>query len=126
MATVREIGGVRVLFVESGDAIIDSERGATDLIGDAFAEGVRVIAVPSHRFSPDFFQLRSGLAGTIAQKVVNYRLTLAVLGEIEEYLAASNALRDWVREANRGDDLWFLANTEELVDRLASRWTDRG
>ena len=104
-----------------GDGAIDSERAATDLIGDAWGEGVTVVAVPVDRLSPEFFQLRSGLAGSIAQKLVNYRITLAIIGDIAAYLDASNALRDWVRESNRGDELWFVPDDGALAARLAAR-----
>jgi hypothetical protein len=91
---------------------------ATELIGDAMGEGAMVIAVPASRLGPDFFNLRTGIAGMIAQKVVNYRLTLAVAGDITAELATSNALRDWVRETNKGDDVWLLPSFEDLVVRL--------
>lgn len=56
-----------------------------------------MIAVPVARFDPEFFRLRSGLAGEITQKFVNYRSKLAVIGDISEKAAESVALRDFVR-----------------------------
>ena len=121
MVAIVELGGKRVLRYGTGDGLIDSERRASDLIGDALGEGIDVVVVPVDLLPVDFFQLRTGLAGVIAQKLVNYRITLAVLGDITDHLAASNALRDWVREANRSEEVWFLATDEELAARLAQR-----
>lgn len=120
MTELRELGAERVYCVPADGPLIDSERSTTDLIGEAFYHRATLIAVPVGRLGPDFFQLRSGLAGMIAQKVVNYRLKFAVVGDITAYLAASNALRDWVRESNRGRDLWFVQSLADLAARLGA------
>jgi hypothetical protein len=41
-----------------------------------------------------------------------------IVGDISAHLAESSALRDFVYEANRGRNVWFLANREELEQRL--------
>ncbi|WP_342237603.1 DUF4180 domain-containing protein [Inquilinus sp. OTU3971] len=83
--------------------------------------GASVIALPVSRLGAAFFQLRTGLAGEIAQKAVDYRLKLAVIGDISRHLAASSALRDWVREANRGREIWFEPSLGSLAARLDGR-----
>jgi hypothetical protein len=50
---------------------------------------------------------------------VTYRRRLAILGEISRHVAESSAFRDFVYEANRGDHVWFVADLEELDQRLA-------
>jgi hypothetical protein len=118
MATIEEMGGVRVLVCDAEGPTIDTERAGTDLIGDAMGEGASVIAVPVARLGAALFQLRNGLAGTITQKVVNYRMRLAVIGDVSGFTAASGPVRDWVREANAGRDIWFVADVAELRARL--------
>uniref|UniRef100_UPI001952C10E DUF4180 domain-containing protein n=1 Tax=Klebsiella aerogenes TaxID=548 RepID=UPI001952C10E len=86
--------GERILLVDAIGPVIENDREAGDLIGDALGEGASMLAIPAARLGTRFFQLRSGLAGELAQKAVNYRLKLAVIGDISEYLAESNALRD--------------------------------
>src|SRR5690349_1061734 len=100
-------GDKQVLTLDPEGPEIDNPQHATDLIGEAAFSGAAMIAVPVSRLGSAFFQLRTGLAGEIVQKAVNYRLQLAVIGDISEHLAASNAFRDWVREANGGRDIWF-------------------
>lgn len=118
MTTLLNWGDKHVLMLAPEGPEIDSSQRATDLIGEAAFSGASVIAVPVSRLGSVFFQLRSGLAGEIVQKAVNYRLQLAVIGDISEHLAASSALRDWVREANRGREIWF----EPSLDSLAARF----
>lgn len=125
MAELLELGGARVLCCAADGPPIDGDRGAADLVGEALSVGATLIAVPVGRLPPDFFRLRSGLAGLIAQKVVNYRLKLAVIGDITAYLAASGALRDWVRECDRGGEIWFLPHLDDLKARLAAPGTPR-
>ncbi|MFJ2580425.1 DUF4180 domain-containing protein [Kitasatospora aureofaciens] len=102
-------------------APIRTEQDAMDVIGDAFGHGASWVVVPTARLHPDFFVLRTRVAGGIVQKFVNYRTGLVVLGDIADHVAASDALRDFVRESNRGTQLWFLADEAELEARLTGR-----
>ena len=120
MAELLEIGGDWVLRCDEDGALIDSDRAVADLIGDAYSEGAMWVALPVSRLPADFFQLRTGLAGMITQKFMNYQRKLALVGDITGHLAASNALRDWVRECNQGDELWFVPTFEELAARLGA------
>jgi hypothetical protein len=97
---------------------LDGERAALDLIGDAFGRDAQVVAVPLERVPDEFFQLRSGIAGAIAQKFVNYRLRLAVVGDVSCHTARSEALRDFVHETNQGGQIWFLPTYDDLGERL--------
>ncbi|MQS15476.1 DUF4180 domain-containing protein [Streptomyces kaniharaensis] len=109
-----------ILRLPAEGAPIRTERDATDVIGDAFGHGAPWVVVPAARLHPDFFVLSTRVAGGIVQKFVNYRVGLVVLGDIADHVAASNALRDFVRESNRGNQLWFLADEAELDARFAT------
>ncbi|WP_338694839.1 DUF4180 domain-containing protein [Streptomyces sp. Q6] len=115
---LKELAGVPVLFCSSHGPKLDSERAALDLIGDAGYQGAAWVAVPAERCGEEFFRLRTRVAGDVAQKFVNYRMGLAVLGDITAETAAGTALRDFVRESNRGRALWFLADAAALEARL--------
>jgi len=109
-----------ILWVAADGEPIATERHATDLIGDAWGAEATTVAVPVARLDPRFFDLSSGVAGAIAQKLVNYRLRLAVIGDVAPFAEASSALRDWVWESNRGDQVWFLPDAAALEARLTS------
>ena len=79
--------------------------------------GARV-ALPVSRVGADFFRLSSRLAGEVAQKFVNYQLHLAIIGDVGAHVAASTAFRDFVYEANRGRDIWFVPDLDALVRKL--------
>jgi hypothetical protein len=119
MPALLEYGDERALVCDRQGDVIDTRQGALDVIGEALGIGATLIAIPVVRLGPAFFDLRSGLAGEIAQMAVNYSQKLAVVGDISEHVARSNALRDWVIECNRGNDLCFVASIDELKARLA-------
>lgn len=113
-----EINGVTVLVVAPDGPIVDGDRAAMDLIADAMGHDAELVALPVERLPAEFFSLRSGLAGMVAQKFVNYRVRLAIVGDVAAHVAGSSALRDFVRETNRGNQLWFVADEAELRERL--------
>src|SRR5262249_3333048 len=91
-----------------------------DLIGEALPQRVSVIVVPAARLDGEFFRLRSGVAGEFTQKIVNYRLKLAVLGDISAFTASSTALSDFVRESNRRQNIFFLPDLNALAAKLSA------
>lgn len=105
------------LCAPTGD-LIRSERDAVQLIGDARGYDAVVVVVPVTRLDPTFFQLRSRVAGDLIQKFLTYGFRLAILGDITEHLAASNAFRDFVYEANVGAQFWFVSDLADLERRL--------
>ncbi|MEV7392815.1 DUF4180 domain-containing protein [Streptomyces sp. NPDC091215] len=117
-ATLVTLHATRVLRCAPEGPALDGESAALDLVGDAMGQDAELVAVPAERVGDEFFRLRSGVAGAVVQKFVNYRLRLAVVGDISRHLAASSALRDFVYEANRGRHLWFVADDAELAERL--------
>jgi hypothetical protein len=118
LVSLVNVHGVAVFSVPADGPAL-SEREATDLIGDAMWQHADLVALPVSRLTEDFFTLRTRVAGEITQKFVNYRLRLAIVGDISAYVARSTALRDFVAESNRGRQLWFVADDDELAARLA-------
>jgi len=114
------IDGVAVLRCAADGPLLDGEQAALDLVGEALGRA-ELLVVPVARVAPAFFALASGVAGAVVQKFVNYRLRLAIVGDVDEYVAGSTALRDFVRECNRGTQTWFVADETELAARLRAR-----
>jgi hypothetical protein len=124
------------VVVTSDDATAPDERGgihhapaegpalavpqdALDLIGEAWGASASTVVVPVERFDPAFFDLSSGLLGEVTQKFVNYRIRFVVLGDVTGYEAQSKPFRDYVRETNSGDHVWFVPDEADLGLRLA-------
>ena len=117
--SIAEIGGYRLLVVGNEGPALTRVQDMLDLIGEALPQRVAAIVVPVVRLDSVFFHLRSGVAGELVQKIVNYRLKLAVLGDISAFTAGSTALSDFVRESNRGRSIFFLPDMNALAAKLA-------
>ena len=117
---VREIAAERILVFDDTFPIVRDASAGRDLVEAALNESATLVAVPAARLDDEFFRLRSGLAGEILQKMVNYRLKFAILGDVSAHVAASDALRDFVVECNRGGDIFFVDNIADLEQRLTA------
>ena len=117
---IRNFAGGTVWACDPDGPLIAREADAADLIGEAYGSGAAWIAIPVGRLAPDFFRLRTGLAGAVLQKLVTYGYRVAIVGDVAGAVAASDALRDFVRESNRGTQVWFVADEGALEARLAA------
>jgi hypothetical protein len=108
----------QVLVFPSDGRKLASDRDAVELIGEALHRRAEVIVIPAERLDDAFFTLSTRVAGEVLQKFVNYRLRVAILGDISRHLERSSALRDFVYESNQGRHVWFVADHSELDARL--------
>lgn len=114
-----EIQGHRVLTYDHDEPALGSERAATDLIGDAFGEQADVVVVPADRVAADFYTLSTRVAGDVMRKFQMYHVRLVIVGDVTAHEEASEAFRAFVHEINRGSDIWFVRDEQELSAKLA-------
>lgn len=126
MSEVRTLAGRSSLVLTPDDSPVRTVRDATDLIGQALAEGASLIAIAVEALDPSFFDLRSGFAGEVLQKAANYHLKFAVIGDVSAHTAASNAFHDLVVESERSRSYFFVPDLDTLESRLAQLATPHG
>jgi len=114
------IDGVRILAVTGGRPF-DISSHVNALISEAWSANAPTVAIPIECLPEEFFQLRSGLAVAMSQKLVNYRITVAFVGDIDGRLGDSAPFADFIRDCNRGRWIWFVDSMKTLVGRLASQ-----
>ncbi|ATF91501.1 DUF4180 domain-containing protein [Cedecea neteri] len=113
-----QAGKTKVLrFTEQGTTFDD--EAMRECISQAIEQQAKWIAIPVTRLPESFFDLRTGVAGLWLQKLVNYRLGLAILGDVEPWQGKSKALDALIVECNRGKSCWFLPDLASLQERLA-------
>jgi hypothetical protein len=117
---IEEHHGLRVHRLETAGEPWTTNHATSDLIGEAMYEQVDLLVVPIGRVDPAFFELSSGIAGELLQKATNYRLRLAIVGDVTPWTARSASLRAFVEEAQRGGHLWFVPDAAALDARLAA------
>lgn len=99
-----------------GSELISSPEEIMDLIADISFHGSDRMIIHEKNLHPDFFNLKSGLAGEMLQKFSNYRMKLAITGDFSEI--ESKSLRDFIRECNRGQTVFFVNSVDDALIRL--------
>jgi hypothetical protein len=77
--SVAEEGGVHVIEGQPGQPFMASAKDAGRIIEACLSEGVYATLLYAENLTPAFFDLSSGEAGEILQKLRNYRVRLAVV-----------------------------------------------
>lgn len=109
--------GKRITFISGDEVVIEAAQDALDLMASLrYEDDAEFLILDKQALHEDFFNLRTGLAGEILQKFVQYSQKFAIVGDFSGY--SSKALRDLIRESNRGKDVFFVASEEEAIRRL--------
>ena len=110
--------GIRIAVISSETVLVEDTQAMLDLMtGLRYEENCDCLALNREAFASAFFVLSSGVAGEILQKVVNYRIKLAIFGDFSSY--HSKPLQDFIRESNRGRHIFFAETEQEAVGWLA-------
>ncbi|MFN2213023.1 MAG: DUF4180 domain-containing protein [Anaerolineales bacterium] len=113
---IQETRNHKIAVIDSPDHEIKNEQEALDVIAEAGYLGAEAIILPAENLISDFFDLKTGVAGTILQKFSNYRMKLAILGAFEQY--QSRSLAAFIRESNRGNLVFFVPDLPTALEYL--------
>ena len=115
------LNGLTIWRLAAEGPAIGSSASASDLLGETYGLGIDVVVVPVARLEPALLTLASGLAGEFIQKLQNYGLRLAFVGDISALTSNSTPLADFVRESNRHGQHVFAKDDAELATLLRAR-----
>jgi len=90
----------------SAEMTLNSEGDALDIIAACFESNTNLVLLHSEILSENFFNLRTGLAGMVLQKFINYQVKVAVIIKNEENF--NDRFREMVLEANKGNNFRFF------------------
>ncbi len=118
----------RVINLEDGDIavqledksiILADENSALDfLMTIAYETGSNKVIINKENLTEDFFRLKTKVAGNILQKVVNYKMKLAIVGDYSKY--SSESLKDFIYECNSGNDIFFVEDESQALILISS------
>lgn len=74
------------------------------------------LILQQRNITPDFFVLSTGVAGEVAQKLVNYDFKAAIIGDFSE--VESKSLQAFMLESNKARRLVFASNVGTAITRL--------
>lgn len=112
-----ESGSTKIAEVNS-DEVLDGVQDALNLLANVGYYETDKLIIYERNLEPDFFELRSGLAGEILQKCVNYRIQIAIVGEFTKF--NSKSLDAFIIECNRGRQIFFVPDRDAAIERLTS------
>jgi hypothetical protein len=119
MLKFREIGTVLVAELTDENLVIKEVQEMLDLMGDSGANNCYRLILNEKNLHPDFFRLHTGLAGEILQKFSTYGFKLAIVGDFLKYKSIS--LQDFIRETNKGNRVFFVANLDIGISKITAR-----
>lgn len=111
------INDTNIAEITSDDLIIKTTDDGLDLLGNLYYQGFDKIIVYEKNITPDFFDLKTGIAGEILQKFSTYRVRLAIVGDFSKY--QSKSLKDFIFESNKFGQIYFLPSLSEGLERFS-------
>jgi len=112
-----KINGIDVAEIISEEIVISDNQDALDLIANCFYNsGSNKIIIYEKNLTPDFFDLKTGIAGEILQKFSNYNSRLIIVGDFSKY--TSKSLKDFIYESNKQKNILFLNSKDEIKQYL--------
>lgn len=114
-----QIDEALIAELSSDEILIGKTEDGLDLLGNLYYQGFDRILIHEKNITPDFFELKNGIAGEILQKFSNYRVRLAIVGDFSKY--KSKSLSEFIYESNKGRQICFVDSTAEALKVLSSK-----
>jgi len=111
------VDSIKIAEVISDDLIIRNMQDGLDLLGNLYYDGFDGIIIHAKNITPDFFDLRTGIAGELLQKYSNFRIRLAVVGDFTKF--SSKSMKAFIFESNKLGQVSFVGSTSDAVDRIS-------
>lgn len=113
------IGEFSIAELISEQVEINDQQDALDIMADARYRDADKLIINEKNLHPDFFDLKTGVAGEILQKFSTYNAYLAIVGDFSKYPGKS--LKDFIFESNKFGRISFVSTQEEALRVLTKR-----
>lgn len=113
---IHEIQDTRIAELISDEIIIGNAEDGLNLLGNLYYQDFDKVIIYEKNITPDFFDLKTKIAGEILQKFSNYKVKLTIVGNFEKF--ESKSLRDFIFESNKGSQINFVNSLEEAIGKF--------
>lgn len=107
------INDIKVAELITDEIILKTTEDGLDLLGNLYYQGFNKIIIHEKNITPEFFNLKTRLAGDLLQKFAQYRMPLAIVGDFSKF--TSKSLHDFIWESNKGKQINFVSTISELA-----------
>lgn len=112
------INDTKIAEIVSDTLVIKTSEDGLDLLGNLYYQDFDKIVIQEKNITPDFFDLKNGMAGEILQKFSNYRVRLAIVGDFTPY--SSKSIKDFIYESNKKGQINFVNTTTKALSLLSN------
>ncbi|MBE9915201.1 DUF4180 domain-containing protein [Paenibacillus donghaensis] len=114
--TVTENGNKKYIEVLSAQSPLSTEQDAVDLVSLCKENDTDLLMLHSQALSEDFFKLRTGVAGQMIQKWINYHVKTAAV--IPGDLAKQGRFKEMALESNRSNQFRVFETKDDAENWL--------
>lgn len=107
------IDNSKIAEIISDETIIRTTEESLDLLGNLYYQGFDKAIIHEKNITPDFFDLKTGIAGEILQKFAQYKMPLVIVGDFTKYESESS--KAFIFESNKGNQINFLTSTADVL-----------
>ncbi len=109
--------GTSIIELRSDNIEITCVQDALDMMAECNYRGSNKIILNIKNIIPEFFDLKTGIAGEILQKFSNYGVYLAITGSFEKF--TSKSLRSFILESNKQKQVVFVESVRDAITMLS-------
>jgi PadR family transcriptional regulator, regulatory protein AphA len=103
---------------QPGSGMVTDENSALDLVSICGEEGTDLLLLHHSNLHPDFYDLKTRLAGNVLLKLSNYGIHAAAV--IPNEMIGSGRFYEFVIETNRRNDFRVFSNRDDAIHWLQS------
>ncbi len=116
---ITRVGQETVAEVEAEEPVVRTPGDALELLATAqYQHEATCLMLREGHLTPEFFDLKTGLAGDVLQKYTNYKMKLVVIGDFGS--VTSRSLQAFILESNRGRQVAFVPDRAAALAHIAA------
>lgn len=107
------IEDTKVAEIITDKVILRSTEDGLDLLGNLYYQDFDKIIIHEKNITPEFFDLKTKIAGEILQKFAQYQMPLIIVGNFSKY--KSKSLNDFIFESNKSEQINFIKDLSNIL-----------
>lgn len=112
------VNNIKIAEIISDDILIQNAQDGLDLMGNLYYQAYDKILIYEKNITPEFFDLKNGIAGELLQKFSNYQIRLAIVGDFSKFTKKS--INDFIYESNKMKRINFVQSKAEAIAALSN------